>query len=165
RRPLPQRRDDLGISWWEDVLKPPEPGLGDRVEKRYGIVDLAEYPGGVHAEPGGVARSFARCEQPFGAVVERQRDWDLEPSPSCSVELADLLPHAFRRHRAWRVSDDRGRGHRARFAAEVSCDRDPRASREEVMHREIDDRERAQADAAAQTGEVRTLATEEDGSR
>ena len=77
------------------------------------------------------------------------------------AQAAHLLAHGVRRHRGGRVADDRRGGQRARLAAEVARDREPLAARHQVVHREVDDREAAQADAARKPGEVRALAAVE----
>ena len=164
RRPARARAqvgNDLGVARRKDVLEPAEPRLAHLVEERDGVVDRAEDPRGVHPEPRVVARRRARGEQPVAPVVEGQGDRDLEPAPPGSPQLPHLLGHGVGRHRAGRVADDRRRGKPARLAAEVARDRQPGALCEQVVHGEVDDRERPQADAARERGEVRSLAAVE----
>jgi hypothetical protein len=160
---LAKTAHDLRIPRWEDVLEPAEACVADRVQERHGVVDGTEDPGRIHAQPCLIAGRLAGGEQTLRAVFERKGDRDLESSPAVAAQAGDLGTHRVGGHRGRRVADDRRRRHAPRLTAEIARDRHPRAAGEQVVNGEIDDRQRAQPDPAAQPGEVRTLAAIERG--
>ena len=136
----------------------------DVVQERGRVVDGAEDPRRVHAEPRVVAGGLARAEQAVAAVLERQRDRDLEPAPAGRAQLARPgRPTASGGIARRRVADDRRRGQPPRLAAEVARDRAvPRCARAGRARRGRRSTARAGRCRCGKRREVRALAAIED---